>query len=275
MEPCRPPAAYRTPPVRLTLLATLSALLLGGSGCTTDVTRPLGEDAGFIDTGPQTSNSRDTGLKDLGPPDADIYPNIDAGMIDGGYMPPPPPPDAGAVRDAGPVPDAGPAECSEGQTESCGCSTGSGRRSCRSDGTFGCCHCPSPTISEEFGCLVRGMVGVWQGTMDCPWRPQSTVRIVFRADGTYATTTLIGESVFYWTADGDRPGQEYELLDLWANSQGIGRLRLAQNNAQSGNWGEIRAVEALEADERLQFEFWNTWGSRDYGPLVFDLHRIH
>lgn len=267
------PAPRRAPLIRPSVLTILWLVLLGGLGCTTDVTRGLGEDVGASDAGQVIVVMRDTGLKDLGLADVNLYPEIDAGLIDGGDLPPPP--DAGTYRDAGSPPDAGPPQCAPGQPLACDCGETQGTQVCRSDGTLGCCQCPAPRQQPEaFACLARGMVGAWEGTMDCPWRPQSTVRLILRADGTYATATIYGESVFYWGEDGDRPTQNYELLDLWANGQGFGRLRLAHPDGQ-GLWGELRGVQPSSGDERLQFEFWNTWGARDYGPLVFDLHRIH
>lgn len=116
------------------------------------------------------------------------------------------------------------------------------------------------------------MVGTWEGTMNCLWWGQTRVRLRFSAEGLYTSSSLSGASAFFWDVDGGGYERQYELRDVSENGDGIGRLRIIGRNA--AQWGELRGVNVSDGDERLQFEFWGTWGERELGPLTYDLRRL-
>ena len=188
--------------------------------------------------------------------------SLDAGRLDSGH------------RDSGP-PDAGPEACNPGEVIRCACPpSSSGQQFCRSDGTLGCCWCPNQSESDRLMCLRQAMVGTWRGVITTPWQPSYTANVEFRADGTYASQCDTPDcTTFYYGEDGAQGGREYELFDVRPNGNGVGRLSVVfgGGNAQ---WGDLDNVEVSEREDRLEFNFWNTWSNRRLGPINAVFGRI-
>ena len=218
--------------------------------------------AGCIEGTEQLSALDNNGVFDGGGPLGIVDGGQVADVIDGGAL------DPDAI-------DGGVDRCIAGEQISCGCVNGFGVQTCREDGTVSCCRCAQPTEGETLSCLRQGIVGQWRGVVTTPWVEPYRVEVNFYADGTYGARCLSSDNqpcaAYYYGLDGDRAGREYELFDVRADRQGLGRVRVVFTGNRQ--WGSIESLRLDDDDTVLTYEFWNTWGGR-VGPIEFELERV-
>ncbi len=179
----------------------------------------------------------------------------------------------GGIGGTGGQGGVGPLACVPGESVACACPTGDqGAQVCDSTGTFGACSC----VPTAFARIRDGMVGAWVGTETNPFTAAFQVLIVFTADGRYQALCHQMMScpapVFYYGTDANDVSKTYHLTDLHADGTGTGSIVIffAPQDTDTGLLDEV----TLSADgQRLQFQFWATWGGGNVGPFVFDLRR--
>lgn len=159
-------------------------------------------------------------------------------------------------------------ECTAGEAMNCGCASDEGVRSCRSDGTWGCCHCPAATEVDDLSCTQVGIVGYWTGFASAPGRPSYRVELSLGADGVYEVSCPAfgnsGPGLCHY--NGDTP-LTYEVTRLSDDGGHAGRIE-----ERPGSWAFISRLRLSDDDESLSFQVINASGSAI--GTSFSLNRV-
>jgi hypothetical protein len=161
--------------------------------------------------------------------------------------------------------------CVPGASVACACADGrNGAQVCDDSGRFAPCVC----TDGEFERVRALMVGSYRGTRTTPWDGTKNVTLDFLADETWRASCDDGCVVFYWGGDEDHPENGYRLTNVNDDGFAVGRLQLRWESSDSMQWGDLRRLGFNEDGNELKFEFWDTWGDGEHGPLEFDLERV-
>jgi hypothetical protein len=153
--------------------------------------------------------------------------------------------------------------CVPGASIPCACTDGSsGAQICQADGTYAACKC---ALSE----LRSKIVGYWWGTRTTTWDGAQTVKMQFRADGTYSA--FCGSSsciAMYWGTDLDNPQKRYSIDYVNESGVGFGQI-VIYFDVSSTIPGRLSDIAFDASGNGLTFAVWNG----TYGPLNFVLKR--
>ncbi len=131
-----------------------------------------------------------------------------------------------------------------------------------------------PGPGDPYGHLKYAMAANWTGYATTPagWYPSwYPVEISFKPDGSYHAQCLIENCIaFYYGTDADSSLKTYELITIMGNGKGWGELKVVFN-PMTVQTGELWHLEASADLTKLSFEFYNTWGGGNTGPIVYEL----
>jgi hypothetical protein len=120
------------------------------------------------------------------------------------------------------------------------------------------------------------MVGAWTGQVNTPWTPPYQVEFVMWNDMVYSCHKLsYYPSCFYYGHDYESPQKTINLIDIKTNGETWGEIEIYWSYPSSGSTtrGSLEHLVLSDNNTQLRFEFWSTWGSGRYGPIVFRLTR--
>lgn len=121
------------------------------------------------------------------------------------------------------------------------------------------------------------IVGSWIGDVTVPrgWQPITDFWVEFRADGSYSADAA-GESPFHFGyPNADYPEKVFAVDGHYPDGQpGSGWIDIVWDDEGSVTTtrGSLENISFSDDGDRLEFEFWATWGNRQ-GPIVYDLRR--
>lgn len=127
-----------------------------------------------------------------------------------------------------------------------------------------------PWEVQQLARIRAGIVGTWYGVVTNPWTSGCKVQITFFADGHYSAHSPADACVvFYYGTNDDSPEKTYFIDDVTAAAEGAGMIQFYFGPGDT-NEGALRAVALSPDSNSLSFRAYKD----QYGPLVFDLHRI-
>ncbi|HYQ31518.1 MAG TPA: hypothetical protein VER04_30010 [Polyangiaceae bacterium] len=177
----------------------------------------------------------------------------------------------GAGASDGDAGSPGVPRCVPGQTIACACATGQpGAQTCTDDGRYGSCVCHEGTLAW----FRTKLTGQWTGTRTMPWDDPmagpTTVKLEFKADGTWLGTCDRDDCLVFDFGSLETSLNRYHLTDANDDRVAFGRLSVTWTGGYSTE-GELREIRFASNETELSFEFWATWNGA--GPISFALHR--